>query len=153
MLGEIQQQSREVVHSLQATVSESEGQTQLIHQAIEINQAVSTQIHQLADTIAIVGRLSDDMTAQKEVMVESLQSIASSAEENSAGTEEVSANAEEILATMEEFSENIRQVEEVAKRLKQSADAFQLESITQTENSTEQKHSDPQDEDIVPNPV
>lgn len=126
-------QSAEMIRSLTATLTESEGQTTLITHSIESNKVVeeqietlAQQIETLAQQIEVVSVLEQNMVTQIDHVVDALGNISASAEENSAGTEEVSANAEEILATMEEFSEHIQQVEDVAEKLKNSSDIFKL---------------------------
>lgn len=119
-------QSAEMIRSLTATLTESEGQTTLITHSIESNKVVEEQIETLAQQIEVVSVLEQNMVTQIDHVVDALGNISASAEENSAGTEEVSANAEEILATMEEFSEHIQQVEDVAEKLKNSSDVFKL---------------------------
>ena len=59
-------------------------------------------------------------------MLEGLESISASTQENAAGTEEVSANSEEVLATMDEFTQHVADLRDIADHLKNETDKLSV---------------------------
>ncbi|RYS79553.1 methyl-accepting chemotaxis protein, partial [Ligilactobacillus ruminis] len=59
-------------------------------------------------------------------VLEGLESISASTQENAAGTEEVSANAEEVLATMDEFTQHVADLHQIAEQSDEQANRFKL---------------------------
>ena len=60
-------------------------------------------------------------------VLENLENISASTEENAAGTQEVSANAEEVLATMDEFTNHVADLRDIAEELKRLTNRFEVE--------------------------
>ena len=59
-------------------------------------------------------------------VLEGLESISASTQENAAGTEEVSANSEEVLATMDEFTQHVSDLRDISATLREETDKFKL---------------------------
>ncbi|HCE13383.1 MAG TPA: methyl-accepting chemotaxis protein, partial [Enterococcus sp.] len=64
-------------------------------------------------------------TIQNSVL-ENLENISASTEENAAGTQEVSANAEEVMATMDEFTNHVADLRDIAESLKELTNKFDV---------------------------
>lgn len=60
-------------------------------------------------------------------MLEGLESISASTQENAAGTEEVSAKSEEVLATMDEFTQHVSDLRDISGQLKKETDNLTIE--------------------------
>ena len=88
---------------------------------------VFKQNQEMVQKIADVAESSNKIEEVKGTVLERLESISASMQENAAGTEEVSANSEEVLATMDEFEQNISDLHDISVRLKKGTDGFTIE--------------------------
>jgi methyl-accepting chemotaxis protein len=78
-----------------------------------------TGIKKLAET-------SQQIEKVQTTVLENLENISASTEENSAGTEEVSANSEEVQATMDEFTNHIANLKKTATSLDEMLKNFKV---------------------------
>ncbi|KLA44095.1 methyl-accepting chemotaxis protein, HAMP-domain protein [Ligilactobacillus ruminis] len=60
------------------------------------------------------------------LVLEGLESISASTQENAAGTEEVSANSEEVLETTDEFTQHVADLHQIAEQLNEQANRFKI---------------------------
>lgn len=81
----------------------------------------------MVQKIAGVAESSNKIEEVKGTVLERLESISASTQENAAGTEEVSANSEEVLATMDEFTQNVSDLRDISGQLKKETDKLTIE--------------------------
>ncbi|KAF1304287.1 methyl-accepting chemotaxis protein [Enterococcus saccharolyticus] len=127
IIDKIQKQSSGMVEQTSRSLDGGEKQTNLIHHAISSSEQVFNQTSNLLSKIREIELLSTRVTEVQQVVLENLESISASTEENAAGTQEVSANAEEVLATMEEFMAYVADLQQVSETLKTLTNAFKIE--------------------------
>ncbi|MGX7195987.1 methyl-accepting chemotaxis protein [Enterococcus olivae] len=127
IIEKIQKQSQNMVDQTSRSLDGGQNQTNLIHLAINSSEKLFEQSYNLLGQIEQIDALSARVSQIQQVVLENLESISASTEENAAGTQEVSANAEEVLATMEEFIAHVADLQSVSESLKQVTNLFQLE--------------------------
>ena len=77
--------------------------------------------------VAGFAEASDKIEEVQGKVLEGLENISDSAQENAAGTEEVSANSEEVLATMDEFTQHVSDLRDISGQLKKETDNLTIE--------------------------
>ena len=82
---------------------------------------------EMAQKVAGVAEFSDKIEEVQGKVLEGLESISASTQENAAGTEEVSANSEEVLATMDEFTQHVSDLRDISGQLKKETDNLTIE--------------------------
>lgn len=120
----IQKDSKDMVKTVDQVLEDSSKQTASLKDVTQTNESISLKIQELAKHISHSLQLTGLVEKDKEEVVNALDSIEASAEENAAGTEQVSANIEEILASMEEFAVSIDQLKDLASGLRESTNQF-----------------------------
>lgn len=88
-----------------------------------LNAAIITRF---ISSITNLETVANSITNVQSIVLENLENISASTEENAAGTQEVSANAEEVLATTEEFTQHVSDLRQIASQLERSASKFTL---------------------------
>ena len=126
IIQQIQMQSNDMVEKTIQSVQGGESQTQLIDQAIASSQEVFNSNQQLVHHIDQIEQASNILVRIQKVVLENLETISASTQENAAGTQEVSANAEEVLATMEEFTNSVASLQNVASTLREEINYFDI---------------------------
>jgi methyl-accepting chemotaxis protein len=81
----------------------------------------------LITSIGTIQLATDQIVGIQNIVLENLENISASTEENAAGTQEVSANAEEVLATMEEFIGHVSELQAISDGLKNLTNQFIIE--------------------------
>ncbi|MGX7195986.1 methyl-accepting chemotaxis protein [Enterococcus olivae] len=119
IIGTIQHQSAEMVEQASRSLEGGENQTRLIDQAIYSSQEVFERSTAMIEGIQEIENSNQRIVTIQNLVLENLESISASTEENAAGTQEVSANAEEVLATMEEFVGHVSELQNISAGLKQ----------------------------------
>ena len=69
---------------------------------------------------------NDTMSANKDLVVDKMGTIASVSEQSAAATEEVNASTEQVNVTMEEISEHTETLQAIAKDLMETINRFKL---------------------------
>ena len=126
IIQQIQMQSNDMVEKTIHSVQGGESQTQLIDQAIASSQEVFNSNQQLVHHIEQIEQASNILVRIQKAVLENLETISASTQENAAGTQEVSANAEEVLATMEEFTNSMASLQNVASTLREEINYFDI---------------------------
>ncbi|MGX7196920.1 methyl-accepting chemotaxis protein [Enterococcus olivae] len=126
IINKIQSQSLEMVDQASRSLEGSENQTRLIDQAIFSSQEVFERSTAMIDGLQQVEQSTNQVVAIQGTILENLESISASTEENAAGTQEVSANSEEVLATMEEFVNHVSDLQTISENLKQTIDQLTI---------------------------
>lgn len=127
IIAKIQNQSKEMVTQTSRSLDGGEKQSQLIQQAITSSNEVFTHNSNLITSIGTIQLATDQIVEIQNIVLENLENISASTEENTAGTQEVSANAEEVLATMEEFIGHVSELQAISDELKTLTNQFIIE--------------------------
>ncbi|WP_288723556.1 methyl-accepting chemotaxis protein, partial [uncultured Enterococcus sp.] len=107
IIEEIREQSSQMVKQTSASVKGGVRQTNLIKEAISSSKEVFQRSSYMIEGIHHIEAASARIENIQNSVLENLENISASTEENAAGTQEVSANAEEVLATMDEFTNHV----------------------------------------------
>ncbi len=112
IIEEIREQSSQMVKQTSASVKGGVRQTNLIKEAISSSKEVFQRSSYMIEGIHHIEAASARIENIQNSVLENLENISASTEENAAGTQEVSANAEEVLATMDEFTNHVADLRE-----------------------------------------
>ncbi|WP_180964140.1 methyl-accepting chemotaxis protein [Haloimpatiens massiliensis] len=126
LISDIQDKSSNAVISLNDTEENVSAQEKSVSETGQIFRQISNIISKLNDEVERVKELNEDMISEKEQIVNSITNISASSEETSAATEEVSASTEEILATIEELASNTETFDELADKLLEEVNKFNI---------------------------
>ncbi|MBM7544769.1 methyl-accepting chemotaxis protein [Weissella beninensis] len=127
IISQIRDKSTQMVEQTSASVAGGEKQTNLIKRALESSQEIFERSAEMVAGITAVETASKQIEQIQNVVLENLENVSASTQENAAGTEEVSANSEEVLATMDEFTNNVSELRDIAAKLKGLTERFKLE--------------------------
>ncbi|KDR93847.1 methyl-accepting chemotaxis sensory transducer with Cache sensor [Peptoclostridium litorale DSM 5388] len=124
IVDDIQGKSKDAVDGMKEATQKVQQQVASVEETEDIFNEISTTIHGLLSNVEQIENLNSDMVVRKNEIIDAMQNISATAEENSAGTEEVSASTEQILATMEEFSSLSGNLKALAHSLQGEVDKF-----------------------------
>lgn len=127
IIEEIREQSSQMVKQTLASVKGGVRQTNLIKEAISSSKEVFQRSSYMIEGIHHIEAASARIENIQNSVLENLENISASTEENAAGTQEVSANAEEVLATMDEFTNHVADLRDIAEELKRLTNRFEVE--------------------------
>lgn len=127
IIEEIREQSSQMVKQTSASVKGGVRQTNLIKEAISSSKEVFQRSSYMIEGIHHIEAASARIENIQNSVLENLENISASTEENAAGTQEVSANAEEVLATMDEFTNHVANLRDIAEELKRLTNRFEVE--------------------------
>lgn len=101
-------------------------QQEAINRTEEIFGEIMKQIEMLDSGMERINALNDTMSANKDLVVDKMGTIASVSEQSAAATEEVNASTEQVNVTMEEISEHTETLQAIAKDLMETINRFKL---------------------------
>lgn len=127
IIAQIRKQSTEMVEKTASSLDSSEKQTGLISEAIKSTLKVYQHNEAMDQNIQEVHSGANEIGATQQTILDKLESISASTQENAAGTEEVSANSEEVQATMDEFTSHVAKLQDSAAQLKDYTKQFDLD--------------------------
>ena len=127
IIEEIREQSSQMVKQTSASVKGGVRQTNLIKEAISSSKEVFQRSSYMIEGIHHIEAASARIENIQNSVLENLENISASTEENADGTQEVSANAEEVLATMDEFTNHVADLRDIAEELKRLTNRFEVE--------------------------
>ncbi len=126
IIEQIRDQSSQMVKQTTASLKGGERQTNLIKEAISSSKEVFQRSSFMIDGIHHIEEASVRIETIQNSVLENLENISASTEENAAGTQEVSANAEEVMATMDEFTNHVADLRDIAESLKELTNKFDV---------------------------
>lgn len=126
IIDSIKSQSAEMVDRTNNSVDGGQKQAKLIQEAISSTMDVYRRNQDMTKKVAGVSDASNQIEEVQGKVIERLESISASTQENAAGTEEVSANSEEVLATMDEFTQHVADLQKIASHLDNEAGKFKI---------------------------
>ncbi len=124
IISRIQEQSNKMVDQTVESLTGGEHQAKLIQNAIKSTLEVFKRSTALIEGVDEINQSTNQISTIQQVVLENLETISASTEENAAGTQEVSANAEEVLAAMEEFIGHVSELSNISVGLKELTDQF-----------------------------
>ena len=126
IITEITEKSKLVESTMQENEVLQTEQQEAINRTEEIFGEIMKQIEMLGSGMERINSLNDTMSANKDLVVDKMGTIASVSEQSAAATEEVNASTEQVNVTMEEISEHTETLQAIAKDLMETINRFRL---------------------------
>lgn len=126
IITEITEKSKLVESTMQENEVLQTEQQEAINRTEEIFGEIMKQIEMLGSGMERINALNDTMSANKDLVVDKMGTIASVSEQSAAATEEVNASTEQLNVTMEEISEHTETLQAIAKDLMETINRFKL---------------------------
>ena len=126
IITEITEKSKLVESTMQENEVLQTEQQEAINRTEEIFGEIKKQIEMLGSGMERINALNDTMSANKDLVVDKMGTIASVSEQSAAATEEVNASTEQVNVTMEEISEHTETLQAIAKDLMETINRFKL---------------------------
>lgn len=126
IITEITEKSKLVESTMQENEVLQTEQQEAINRTEEIFGETMKQIEMLGSGMERINALNDTMSANKDLVVDKMGTIASVSEQSAAATEEVNASTEQVNVTMEEISEHTETLQAIAKDLMETINRFKL---------------------------
>ena len=126
IITEITEKSKLVESTMQENEVLQTEQQEAINRTEEIFGEIMKQIEMLGSGMERINALNDTMSANKDLVVDKMGTIASVSEQSAATTEEVNASTEQVNVTMEEISEHTETLQAIAKDLMETINRFKL---------------------------
>lgn len=126
IITEITEKSKLVESTMQENEVLQTEQQEAINRTEEIFGEIMKQIEMLGSGMERINALNDTMSANKDLVVDKMGTIASVSEQSATATEEVNASTEQVNVTMEEISEHTETLQAIAKDLMETINRFKL---------------------------
>ena len=126
IITEITEKSKLVESTMQENEVLQTEQQEAINRTEEIFGEIMKQIEMLGSGMERINALNDTMSANKDLVVDKMGTIASVSEQSAAATEEVNASTEQVNVTMEEIIEHTETLQAIAKDLMETINRFKL---------------------------
>lgn len=126
IITEITEKSKLVESTMQENEVLQTEQQEAINRTEEIFGEIMKQIEMLGSGMERINALNDTMSANKDLVVDKMGTIASVSEQSAAATEEVNASTEQVNVTMAEISEHTGTLQAIAKDLMETINRFKL---------------------------
>lgn len=126
IITEITEKSKLVESTMQENEVLQTEQQEAINRTEEIFGEIMKQIEMLGSGMERINALNDTMSANKDLVVDKMGTIASVSEQSAAATEEVNASTEQVNVTMEEISEHTETLQAIEKDLMETINRFKL---------------------------
>ena len=126
IITEITEKSKLVESTMQENEVLQTEQQEAINRTEEIFGEIMKQIEMLGSGMERINALNDTMSANKDLVVDKMGTIASGSEQSAEATEEVNASTEQVNVTMEEISEHTETLQAIAKDLMETINRFKL---------------------------
>ena len=122
----IQNKSKSAVDAMEQGKLTAVEQSKAVIEVKNIFIEISEAVRKITENIKNIKTKSSAMSSQKEEVIEILQNLSASTEENSAATEQVSASTEQQLSGMEELSIQTEELNELSEKLQQHLSKFSI---------------------------
>ena len=126
IITEITEKSKLVEATMQENEVLQSEQQEAINRTEEIFGEIMKQIEMLGSGMERINTLNENMSANKDLVVDKMETIASVSEQSAAATEEVNASTEQVNVTMAEISEHTGTLQAIAKDLMETINRFKL---------------------------
>ncbi|MFD2371475.1 methyl-accepting chemotaxis protein [Brevibacillus sp. GCM10020057] len=124
LIGEIQQETSQVVNVMQAGTKEAEKGAIVVQEAGETFQRIVTSSQDVAGQIQDVSAATEQMSASVQQVASAMDEMNRLAEESAVHMQGMSAGAEEQLASMQEIAHSSANLNELSQELQESISQF-----------------------------
>lgn len=115
----IESKSSNAVNSINKNKENFEAQMESIKETEDIFYSLSRNLNKNIEDIRTIESVNKEMTNQKDIVINSIHSISSGAQQVTSATQEVSASSEETLASIQQILEHSRKNSELANDLEE----------------------------------
>ncbi|MGK0468454.1 methyl-accepting chemotaxis protein [Clostridium sp.] len=122
----IQKKSQDAVKAMQVGNTIAKEQNASVIDAKSIFIEILKSIDKISEDMTSIKSYSLGMESEKNELVEILETLSASTEENSAATQQVSASTEQQLTSVEQILSHTQDLKSLAEKLRESVDAFQV---------------------------
>lgn len=126
IIGELRGQTSDAVGIMEEVGHIVSSQMESVHLTDDKFKGIAAAIEEMRIIIDKVNQFSDVMEDKKENIVNIIENLSATSEENAAGTEEVSASVEEQTASMEQISGSCEELAKIAEDLFTQVQAFEI---------------------------
>lgn len=122
----IQNKSKLAVQAMDESKLIAKEQEEAVRNTEDIFNKIAVAIDKIVDNVKSIRDSNTDMDNEKNKMVEILENLSASTEENSAASQQVAAATEEQLANIEQILSNAQQLKNLANELESSINKFKI---------------------------
>jgi methyl-accepting chemotaxis protein len=122
----IQKKSKDAVKAMEVGNAIAKEQSASVIDAKNIFVEILKSIGKISEDMTSIKGYSLDMDNEKNDLIEILETLSASTEENSAATQEVSATTEQQLTSVEQILSHTQDLKSLAEKLREAVDAFQV---------------------------
>ncbi|MEK6264929.1 MAG: methyl-accepting chemotaxis protein [Clostridium sp.] len=122
----IQKKSKDAVKAMEVGNTISKEQSASVIDAKNIFVEILKSIDKISEDMTRIKGHSLDMESEKNDLIEILETLSASTEENSAATQQVSASTEQQLTSVEQILSHTQDLKSLAEKLREAVDAFQV---------------------------
>lgn len=126
LISGIQDRSQAAVKAMEEGKTIAKDQSKAVIQAKDIFVEILKAIDKVAEDMKSIKGFSLQMEKEKNEIVEILETLSASTEENSAATQEVSATTEQQLASIDQIVSHTQDLKSLAEKLRETVNAFQV---------------------------
>ena len=126
LINAIQEKSKIAVKAMEDGKTIAEEQSNSVIDAKSIFVEILESINKISGDMRSIKGYSLEMETEKNEIIEILQTLSASTEENSAATQEVSATTEQQLASIEQIASHTEDLKSLAGKLSDAVNAFQV---------------------------
>ncbi|WP_282199727.1 methyl-accepting chemotaxis protein [Collibacillus ludicampi] len=126
LIGNIQNETRKVIHSMNATTKEVEAGIGVVNTSGRLFEQIQRSVNEVAKQIEEISSFSQQISIGAEQMIQSVTFISEVVETTASGTQNISAITQEQLASMEEISISAASLSRMAEELLQSIRKFKI---------------------------
>lgn len=126
LISGIQDRSKAAVNAMEEGKIIARDQGKAVIEAKDIFVDILKVVDKVAEDMKKIKGFSLEMEAEKNGIVEILETLSASTEENSAATQEVSATTEQQLASIDQIASHTQDLKSLAEKLKEIVNTFQI---------------------------
>lgn len=126
IIGGIQSQISEAVHSMESSSLQVKEGTEIVHHASSLFEKIADEVSGISDQVGKVTQLVQEVTQNSQEVVESFGNMSAISEETAASSEEVSASAQQQNSAVEEISNSATNLASLAKELQSAIAVFKI---------------------------
>ncbi len=126
LISGIQDKSRTAVKAMEEGKVLAQEQSAAVIEAKAIFVDIISAIDKIVEDMKSIKGYSLEMENEKNEIVEVLETLSASTEENSAATQQVSATTEQQLASIDQIVSHTQDLKNLAEKLKEAVNAFQI---------------------------
>ncbi|MGV8980929.1 methyl-accepting chemotaxis protein [Clostridium sp.] len=126
LINGIQGKSKDAVKAMQEGKIIAQEQSKSVIDAKSIFVEILKSIDKISEDMTSIKGYSLEMESEKNDLIEILETLSASTEENSAATQEVSATTEQQLESIEQILSHTQDLKSLAQKLRDAVNAFQI---------------------------